>query len=206
VTTVFLLSPAYCGGRRAHLLLRRESTLSLAERLHEGTLPLGDAFAFMSGLYFRGKVAYAGAFGRRADCGVSAFVITPTRGLQPLDLPLTRAIVEEFAALDVDAGEPRYRDPLVADATILAATLPRDARVVLLGSIATSKYLDVLADVFTTRLHFPQAFIGRGDMSRGSLMLRSAESGVELEYVAVSDAIARRGPRPPALVAARRSA
>jgi hypothetical protein len=153
----------------------------------------------MSGLYFRGKIAYARAFGRRSDDGVSALVITPTRGLQSPDLPIDRAIVEEFAALDVAADEPRYRGPLMADAQALCDGLPGDARVVLLGSIATSKYVDVLGDVFGPRLHFPNAFIGRGDMSRGALMLRSAESGIELEYVAVSAAASRRGPRPPRL-------
>jgi hypothetical protein len=198
-STVFLLSPAYCGGRRATQLMHPGPASVLGRRLEAGSLPLGEAFAFMSGLYFRGKIAYSRAFGRRADGGVSALVITPTRGLQSPDLPIDRAIVEEFAALDVSADEPRYREPLLADARSLRDAMPADARVVLLGSIATSKYVDVLGDVFGLRLHFPHAFVGRGDMSRGALMLRSAESGIELEYVAVSEAVVRRGPRPPKL-------
>ena len=151
--------------------------MAMAVRLAEGTLPLGEAFSFMSGLYFRGKVAYAKAFGRRVDPGPSAFVITPTRGLQPPDVLVDRNVIEEFGALDVAHDEPRYRDPLVADARALAAALADDARVVLLGSVATAKYLDVLASTFQSRLYFPSAFIGRGDMSRGGLMLRSAEFG-----------------------------
>ena len=170
------------------MLLRDGSSMAMAVRLAEGTLPLGEAFSFMSGLYFRGKVAYAKAFGRRVDPGPSAFIITPTRGLQPPDVLVDRNVIEEFAALDVAHDEPRYRDPLVAD-----------ARVVLLGSVATAKYLDVLASTFQSRLYFPSAFIGRGDMSRGGLMLRSASSGEELEYVALSAATTRRGPRPPKL-------
>ncbi len=197
--TVFLLSPAYCGGRRAGMLLRDGSTMLLAARLAEGTLSLGEAFAFMSGLYFRGKVAYAKAFGRRTDPGPAALVITPTRGLQPPDVFVNRSVIEEFAALDVAHDEPRYRDPLVADARRLADALSSDARIVLLGSVATAKYLDVLAGAFGTRLHFPSAFIGRGDMSRGGLMLRSASSGEELEYVSLAATTTRRGPRPPKL-------
>ncbi len=196
---VFLLSPAYCGGRRAKLLLREGSSMALALRLAEGTLPLGEAFSFMSGLYFRGKVAYAKAFGRRIDPGPTAFVITPTRGLQPPEVLVDRRVIEEFAALDVARDEPRYRDPLVADARTLATILADDARVVLLGSVATAKYLDVLADMFQSRLYFPSAFIGRGDMSRGGLMLRSADSGQELEYISFASATTRRGPRPPKL-------
>jgi hypothetical protein len=198
-STVFLLSPAYCGGRRAKLLLREGSSMALALRLAEGTLPLGEAFSFMSGLYFRGKVAYAKAFGRRIDPGPTAFVITPTRGLQPPEVLVDRRVIEEFAALDVAHDEPRYRDPLVADARTLATVLADDARVVLLGSVATAKYLELLADAFQSRLYFPSAFIGRGDMSRGGLMLRSADSGQELEYISFASATTRRGPRPPKL-------
>lgn len=197
VVTVFLLSPAYCGGRRAAMLMRHESAMPLAERLRQGTLTLGEAFAFMSGLYFRGKLAYARAFGSSGS--PSAFVITPTRGLQLPELPVTLAILQEFASLDVAHDEPRYRDPLIAHATTLSRGLAADARVVLLGSIATSKYLDVLAGVFGERLCFPAAFVGRGDMSRGALMLRSASSGDELEYMPLSKAATRRGSRPPRL-------
>ena len=70
MTTIFLLSPAYCGGRRATYLLREGSTLALAAKLNAGTLTLGEAFTFMSGLYFRGKMAYARAFGRGAPAAL----------------------------------------------------------------------------------------------------------------------------------------
>jgi len=64
---VFLLSPAYCGGRRATFLLKRDATLPLAVRLRKGTLTLGEAFSFMSGLYFRGKLTYASQFAAEAE-------------------------------------------------------------------------------------------------------------------------------------------
>jgi hypothetical protein len=173
--------------------------MALAQRLGAGTLTLGEAFTFMSGLYFRGKMAYATAFGRRAGDGPASYVITPTRGLQTPDVPVTRELIEEFAAVDVADNEPRYVEPLLADARSLAAALPEQAHVVLLGSVATSKYVEVLSGTFGARLQFPSDFIGRGDMSRGALMLRCAASGVELDYIAAATAATRRGPRPPRL-------
>jgi hypothetical protein len=193
--TVFLLSPAYCGGRRATILMKPGATSALAVRLQEGTLTLGEAFTFMSGLYFRGKMAYASAFGRNPD-GPPALVITPTRGLQEPARRIDRATVAEFAQVDIASAGESFTAPLLKDARRLAATVPDAGRVVLLGSIATSKYLEVLLDVLGDRLCFPPAFIGRGDMSRGGLMLRSAASGVELDYVSAADATTRRGPRP----------
>ena len=58
--------------------------------------------------------------------------------------------------------------------------------------------MDVLLDAFGERLVFPIAFVGRGDMSRGGLLLRHAREGRELEYVPVRGAV-RHGQRPPKL-------
>ncbi|MGE0702657.1 MAG: hypothetical protein AB7F99_07700 [Vicinamibacterales bacterium] len=197
---VFLLSPAYCGGRRAQILRRPGSGSSLAIRLREGTLTLGEAFAFMSGLYFRGKLAYARTFGRApAGTAGSTLIITPTRGLQLPEQIVTEAAVNEFATVDVSASDDRYTRPLERDASALAAALDADARVVLLGSIATGKYVDLLASILGPRLHYPSAFVGRGDMSRGGLLLRSAAASTELEYDVLSPGIRPRGPRPPRL-------
>ena len=188
----FLLSPAFCGGRRAAILLRPQSEVPIAVRLRDGSLGLGEAFAFLSGLYFRGKLTYASTFG-------TTLIITPTRGLLPPETPVTIDLLREFASVDVSADDPRYRQPLERDAHALAARLPDDATVVLLGSVATGKYADVLTRVFGTRLHYPATFIGRGDMSRGGLLLRSASSGIELEYAVLEAGATRRGPRPPKL-------
>jgi hypothetical protein len=70
------------------------------------------------------------------------------------------------------------------------------ARSFFLGSIATGKYVDVLLASFRDRLRFPSEFIGRGDMSRGGLMLRCAVDRHELSYIAVAGAIVN-GKRPP---------
>ena len=99
--------------------------------------------------------------------------------------------------VDIDEDDPRYRKPLQRDVRKLAKGLPT-AEFVLLGSIATGKYVEVLQGIFGDRLLFPSDFVGRGDMSRGGLMLRCAASGQELEYIPVAGAV-RRGRRPPKL-------
>ena len=196
---VFLLSPARCDGRRAAMLLRPGATSPAAGRLRAGTLTLGEAFTFMSALYFRGKLAYARAFGLDDESGPASYVITPTRGLQTLDSLVSIALLEEFATTDIASGDTAYRAPLDRDLAHLAARLPAGARVILLGSIASNKYVDALVPALGDRLHYPSSFIGRGDMSRGGLMLRSAAAGLELEYVPLNTAAPRRGVRPPRL-------
>lgn len=195
----FLLSPAHCGGRRANMLLRPGATLPLAVRLRAGGLSLGEAFSFMSGLYFRGKLTYAQAFGRVAAAAPAVFVITPTRGLLTPDTLVSEALLREFASVDVSAGDPRYRAPLEQAVEALADAMAPDAKVVLLGSVATGKYVDVLSVLLGPRLYYPAEFIGRGDMSRGGLLLRSAAARTELEYTVFDPLASRRGRRPPKL-------
>jgi hypothetical protein len=192
--TVFLLSPANCSGRRAHLLMREEGTFDLARRLRsrEGA-PLGELFAFISGLYFRGKLAYARAFA--SDGGTGVQVITPHRGLLPWDHPVRLATVRAFARVDIHPGERRYTAPLRRSARALAAAAGSESRFVLLGSVATGKYVEVLDEALGGNLTFPEEFVGRGDMSRGGLMLRCAREGRELTYVRAIGTM-RHGPRP----------
>jgi hypothetical protein len=80
----------------------------------------------------------------------------------------------------------------------LAKKLPPDGEVVLLGSVATGKYVDVLLEHFGQRHCFPADFVGRGDMSRGGLLLRCAVDRSELTYISVAGAV-RKGKRPPKL-------
>ncbi len=198
MSRIFLLSPASCSGRRAQLLLRPEAGFDLAVRLRTAGAPLADAFSFMSGLYFRGKAAYARAFADPPPGVAGALVITPSRGLVPLDTVVHHADLCTFADVPIALDQPRYREPLVASAQALAEAAAPDASVVLLGSIASDKYVGVLLDLFGDRLLFPVEFVGRGDMSRGGLMLRCVDAGAELEYVPVRGAT-RRGSRPPRL-------
>jgi hypothetical protein len=198
--TVFLLSPAYCGGRRAAIALKPGSELPLARKLADGQLDLGSAFAFFSGLYFRGKLAYARRFGTALGLGIEpVMIITPTRGLMsPAEL-VNPGVIREFASVDVSEGDARYRAPLERDVATLALRLPGRARVVLLGSVASGKYADVLRPMLGDRLCYPTSFIGRGDMSRGGLLLRCVDSGEELDYEVLTAGMRPRGSRPPKL-------
>ena len=193
---IFLLSPAHCGGERANLLFREGADFDLARRVRRPPgVPLGEVFSFLSGLYFRGKLAYAQAFAVPPAGLTGVYVITPNEGLRPADELVDLARLRRFAQVDIDADDARYHRPLRRDARRLAAVLGRGDEVVLLGSVATGKYVDPLTDAFGERLHFPGNFVGRGDMSRGGLLLRSVRDGRELDYLAVAGAV-RRGSRP----------
>ena len=193
IAPVFLLSPARCDGRRAKVLLNPTATFPLAIRLREPEgAPIGEVFAFLSGLYFRGKITYAGMFGPQ-----STWVITTDRGLVTPHTRVTRANLEAFASVDLaDAGD-EFLIPFTRDAERIARE-SRDAPIVLLGSIASKKYVDPLLRVFGERLVFPREFVGRGDMSRGGLLLRHVTAGTQLEYTPVATAV-RHGKRPPKL-------
>jgi hypothetical protein len=194
---IFLLSPAHLGGKRAELLLGGRGRFALAERLRRGEhVALGEAFSFLSGLYFRGKLAYARRFVRAPVATAGIQVITSNRGLLPVDTPVTAEELRALADTPIHAEEPEYRDPLRRDLMALDQAHGRGESwdVVLLGSIATGKYVDVLLDVVGERLLFPTDFVGRGDMSRGALLLRAARTEIELAYASVAGAV-RRGPR-----------
>ena len=185
--TVFLLSPANCGGTRAQLLIKSQ-TSPLTARLANGGAPLGEVFTFMSSLYFRGKLAYASTFGR-------GYVIAPGRGLLPTDILIRMDDLRRMASVPVDEAEVSYREPLVRDAKAIAGAIGPHDQIVLLGSVATEKYVAPLLEVFGERLLFPAAFVGRGDMSRGGLMLRCARAGIPLDYVPIRGAVLH-GKRP----------
>jgi predicted kinase len=150
----------------------------------------------VSGLYFRGKVAYADAFGRPPSGLAGALVISPGAGLRFLHEQVTLARLAEWSQVPIDATNPRFTRPLVRHARALEQAHGRTTRFVLLGSVATDKYVQPLTKVFGDRLLFPTDFVGRGDMSRGALLLRAARAGRELAYEPVAGA-RRHGPRAP---------
>lgn len=200
---IFLLSPARCDGQRAKLLLnpRAQFPLACALRGEAGSregVELGEVFSFLSGLYFRGKLAYARVFAQ-----LGALVITTERGLVPPDTRVRADDLCAFAEVDIATGDARYLEPLRRDVGALRNRLAATDQVVLLGSIATGKYADVLLDALGDRLLFPREFVGRGDMSRGGLLLRHAREGRELEYIPIAGAV-RHGARPPKLPPIRR--
>jgi hypothetical protein len=198
------LSPANCGGARAKQVLSPKARFALADELRspQGAM-LGEVFAFVSGLYFRGKLTYALHFAAPPEpgnpvigCGV--LVITPTAGLRSPHTLVTHEAMRAFAEGNVHPDNASYRRPLERSARVLLDEIGPGCEVVLLGSIASRKYVDVLLAIFGDRLRFPVEFVGRGDMSRGGLLLRKVREGVELEYVPVSGAVLR-GTRPPKL-------
>lgn len=189
-----MLSPASSSGKRAELLFNDRAEFDIARRVRttEGA-PLGDVFSFLSGLYFRGKLTYSRAFAR-APVGVASgiHVITPSDGLSTPDASVTLKDLERFASVPIDVDEKRYRLPLERDAERLAETVGPGCQVVLLGSVATRKYVDVLEPILGARLVFPIEFLGHGDMARGGMLLKRVTSGVELDYIPVSDPLRLR--------------
>ena len=201
---VFLLSPANCSGVRAQMVLSQTAQFALARQLRSADgAALGDVFSFVSGLYFRGKLAYARRFARPPDAldpvtAGGVLVITPNAGLRTPDTRLNAEAFRAFAAASIDVKNPAYRGPLERGARALLEAIGARCEVVLLGSIASGKYVELLQPIFGDRLMFPPAFVGRGDMSRGGLMLRCVTAGLELEYAPIAGAV-RHGQRPPRL-------
>jgi hypothetical protein len=182
---IFLLSPASLTGERAKQLLSPSARFDTALRYRspEG-VPIEEAFAFLSSLYFRGKIAYARRFAEPpADLPSSGvLVIAPGFGFVPEGWNLTPERMETLRRTPIDLKNPGYCEPMRGHAETLRETLPDGTQVVLLGSIATGKYVDLLLPVFGDRLVFPRCFVGIGDMSRGSVLLRAVREDSELEY------------------------
>lgn len=177
---LFLVSPANLSGLRAQQLASPRAKFDAAVRYRspEG-VPIADAFAFMSSLYFRGKIAYARHF---ADPPDGVLIITSGYGLVPPDWRLNEERMKRMKKIDIDVSARSYAKPLREHASQLASMLSADAQVILLGSVATGKYVDILKPILGPWLRFPRVFAGLGDMARGGLMLRAVRADRELEY------------------------
>jgi len=192
------------------MLLSPKTQFDLAVRLRTGETTLGETFSFLSGLYFRGKLTYARAFANAPDptaplSGSGALVITTNSGLRSPETAVSLRALQAFARGNISVESRSYTSALRQSARAVLEEVGETCEMILLGSIATPKYVEVLLSVFEDRLCFPADFVGRGDMSRGGLMLRCARSGEELRYVPVKGAI-RHGARPPKLAPIRRPA
>jgi hypothetical protein len=179
---IFLLSPANISGERAKLVLADASRLPLAQRLKAEGASIGEVFSFISGLYFRGKLAYSRAYADPPPRIPGIVVITAGGGLVSPDRIVTMDELREISSAQVDANESRYRIPLERDARLLCEAMGEGCEAVLLGSIATPKYVEPLSGIFGARLLFPAEFVGRGDMSRGAMLLRCVREGTQLRY------------------------
>jgi hypothetical protein len=197
---IFVLSPARLDGDRAQLLFSERTTLPLAAQLRtrEG-VAIGEVFRFVSSLYFRGKLAYATKFARPPQpsswLGSGVMVMTANRGLVAAETRVCLEQLEAFAETNIDHREGQFTRPLERDAVRLAEMIGAEGEAVLLGSVASKKYVEPLLGAFGDQLLFPSDFVGRGDMSRGGLLLRAVEAGQELAYIRVRGA-ARHGARP----------
>jgi hypothetical protein len=180
------------------MVLSSRATFALARAVQGEGAPLGEVFRFASGLYFRGKLAYALAFARPPEGVPGTLVIVPGAGLVPPEVLVRSADLRAFASVPVDVRSRAFREPLERAAEALSVALKGSADVVLLGSVATPKYVEPLLAIFGERLLFPIDFAGRGDMSRGGLLLRAVRAGVELRCVPVRGAVLH-GARPPRL-------
>ena len=206
---IFLLSPAHCGGERAKLLFRPQARFELAVKLRtpQGAM-IGEVFAFLSGLYFRGKLAVRAALRESASRRGRRWAARHHH--QPRPGPRAHVRDAEGPGKDGRGRHPRRRAPLSRAADAQRGALSEsigggaggagggDCDVILLGSVATGKYVDILTKHLGERLKFPAEFVGRGDMSRGGLMLRCVDEARELTYIPVAGAV-RHGQRPPKL-------
>ena len=169
-----------------------KSKLKARFRSKQG-LSVGEAYRFISSLYFRGKLTYGLHFGGASNTRV----LVPGFGLVGPDWTLTPKRAERARSCPVDPDHAAYRRPLERD---LRALLERESdrgaegegntcevEVVFLGSLATRKYLDVLVPLLGGRLLYPKVFVGCGDMRRGSLLLKAVDAGQELEYAVWRD-------------------
>ncbi|HXU62348.1 MAG TPA: hypothetical protein VN962_11630 [Polyangia bacterium] len=197
--TIFLLSPANLSGERAKMVLNPRAGFGVAQALHSAQgASLGDVFSFVSGLYFRGKVVYSAAFARPPEGDAGALVISAGEGLIPLAERIGADRLRRWAEVEISERNVAFTEPLIRDAEALERAYGATTRFVLLGSVASNKYVRPLTHVLGDHLLFPTEFVGRGDMSRGALMLRAARAGTELAYEPVETAI-RRGRRAPKL-------
>jgi len=180
------------------MLFSPNARFDLAHRLRNSSVPLGEVFSFISGLYFRGKLTYAERFNSPPSGVAGVYIITGAAGLLLPEEPITLPRLQSISTAHLDPEHSEYRKPLDRDAFRLLDLLEPETQVVFLGSIATPKYVLPLLEVFGERLLFPREFVGRGNMSRGGLLLRCCSLGSPLEYDPLIGAI-RHGRRPPKL-------
>ena len=183
VNRVFVLSPASCNGLRARWVLKKNSRSDLAIRLRSSGVALGEVFTCLSALYFRGKLAYAQAYAAPPPGCPGILIITPTAGLVPHDVLIRLPRLRGFGRVPIHLKNRLYCSSLRRSARRLAVDIGPNCELILLGSVGTGKYLDILAPIFGGRLRIPAEFVGLGDMSRGGLLLRCVRENRQLNYI-----------------------
>jgi hypothetical protein len=178
---IFLLSPANVSGIKGQRLLNPTGDSELALRLRNSGATLGEVYRFISSLYFRGKLDYAQRF-QNPPRGIAGVQIITGAGLMLPETVITLRDLLRISATSIDERNSDYRRPLDSDLLRLRERVGDETEIILLGSVATSKYITPIREVFGKRLLFPRDFLGLGDMSRGSILLQCCAQGAELEY------------------------
>src|ERR1700740_332207 len=104
---IFLLSPANAAGIRARIVASENASFDLAARLRSEGAPLGEVFSFISGLYFRGKIAYAQRFAEARSGIPGAFVITASGGVIPPEAMITAQDLAALSAASISTTDRR---------------------------------------------------------------------------------------------------
>jgi hypothetical protein len=195
MSRIFILSPANCNGLRARWVLKKSSRSDLAVRLRSVGVSLGEVFTYLSALYFRGKLAYARNFAEPPSSCPGILIITPTAGLLAHDTLIRLSRLRGFGRVPIHVKNQTYRAALRRSAKDLVNQLGTECQIVLLGSVATGKYLDILGPIFGTRLRVPAEFVGLGDMARGGLLLRCVRENRQLNYVEVASVVRSQSQR-----------
>jgi hypothetical protein len=195
MSRIFILSPANCNGLRARWVLKKSSRSDLAMRLRSAGVSLGEVFTYLSALYFRGKLAYARNFAEPPSSCPGILIITPTAGLLAHDTLIRLSRLRGFGRVPIHVKNQTYRAALRRSAKDLVNQLGTECQIVLLGSVATGKYLDILGPIFGARLRVPAEFVGLGDMARGGLLLRCVRENRQLNYVEVASVVRSQSQR-----------
>ena len=188
---IFLLSPATAHGPKASTLVEDPPRTPAARRLQTpGGMTLGALFTHLSGLYFTGKLAYARQFANPPSTLAvrGVHVVTFTHGLLDPDTAVDLDMLRRFRAAGATEFDTVSRVALEASARSLAEVLGEvRCDVVLLGSVHSTKYTEILEPIFGERLRVPRDLVRRGHLQRGGLLLECVEARRELDYIALDD-------------------
>ena len=104
--------------------MHADADFEMAVRLRQGGVPLGDLFTFISGLYFRGKLAYARTFCDVPPGTHGVLVITSSGGLVSPEAVITLKRLQEIASGSVDPLDRRYTTLLERGPQIISREPP----------------------------------------------------------------------------------
>src|ERR1700687_5976686 len=148
---IFLLSPANTSGIKGQRLLSSTGESELAARLRGLGAPLGDVYRSISSLYFRGKLDYAERF-QNPPRGIAGIQIITGAGLMLPETVVTLSELRRISSTSIDAKNSQYRLPLDSALLRLREMVGNQTDIILLGSVATSKYITPITEVFRERL------------------------------------------------------